>query len=41
MDETLIHTSDIMTKGYEIKVPFKSLQGKVISGYVNVRPQAK
>ena len=28
-------------KGYEIKVPFKSLQGKVISGYVNVRPYAK
>lgn len=30
-----------MMKGYEIKVPFKSLQGKVISGYVNVRPYAK
>lgn len=28
-------------KGYQIKVPFKSLQGKVISGYVNVRPHAK
>ena len=41
MDETLIHTSEIMMKGYEIKVPFKSLQGKVISGYVNVRPYAK
>jgi CTD small phosphatase-like protein 2 len=41
MDETLIHTSEIMMKGYEIKVPFKSLQGKVISGYVNVRPHAK
>lgn len=41
MDETLIHTSEIMMKGYEIKVPFKSMQGKVISGYVNVRPYAK
>jgi CTD small phosphatase-like protein 2 len=30
-----------MNKGYEIKVPFKSLQGKIISGYVNVRPHAK
>lgn len=30
-----------MMKGYEIKVPFKSLQGKIISGYVNVRPHAK
>ena len=28
-------------KGYELKVPFKSLQGKVISGFVNVRPYAK
>ena len=28
-------------KGYELKVPFKSMQGKVISGYVNVRPYAK
>ena len=37
----MIHTSEIMMKGYEIKVPFKSLQGKVISGYVNVRPYAK
>ena len=41
MDETLIHTSEVMMKGYEIKVPFKSLQGKIISGYVNVRPYAK
>lgn len=30
-----------MTKDYEIKVPFKSLQGKIVSGYVNVRPYAK
>lgn len=41
MDETLIHTSEIMMKGYEIKVPFKSMQGRIINGYVNVRPYAK
>jgi CTD small phosphatase-like protein 2 len=41
MDETLIHTNETMVKGYEIKVPFKSVQGKIISGYVNVRPYAK
>lgn len=28
-------------KGYEIKVPFKSVQGRVVNGYVNVRPYAK
>ena len=41
MDETLIHTSEVMTPGYEIKVPFKALQGKVSSGFVNIRPYAK
>lgn len=41
MDETLIHTNEVMLKGYEIKVPFKSLQGRVIHGYVNVRPHAQ
>jgi hypothetical protein len=30
-----------MIKGFEIKVPFKSFQGKVINGYVHVRPYAK
>ena len=30
-----------MVKGYEIKVPFKSIQGKIVSGYVHVRPHAK
>lgn len=30
-----------MMKGYELKVPFKTVQGKPISGYVNVRPYAK
>jgi hypothetical protein len=30
-----------MTKGFEIKVPFKSIQGKIVNGYVNVRPYAK
>ncbi len=41
MDETLIHTSEVMTPGYEIKVPFKAFQGKITSGFVNVRPYAK
>lgn len=41
MDETLIHTNEVMVKGYELKVPFKSVQGKVISGYVHVRPYAR
>lgn len=41
MDETLIHTSEVMTPGYEIKVPFKAFQGKVSNGFVNVRPYAK
>ena len=31
----------MMVKGYEIKVPFKSMQGKIINGYVSVRPHAK
>ena len=30
-----------MMKGYEIKVHFKSMQGRIINGYVNVRPHAK
>lgn len=30
-----------MIKGYELKVPFKSVQGKIINGYVHVRPYAK
>jgi TFIIF-interacting CTD phosphatase-like protein len=30
-----------MVKGYELKVPFKSFQGKTISGYVSIRPYAK
>lgn len=30
-----------MVKGYELKVPFKSLQGKTTSGYVHIRPYAK
>ena len=30
-----------MIKGYELKVPFKSVQGNIISGYVHVRPYAK
>lgn len=30
-----------MTAGYEIKVPFKAVQGKVTNGFVNVRPHAK
>lgn len=41
MDETLIHTNESMVKGWEIKVPFKSIQGKVVSGYVHVRPYAR
>ena len=41
MDETLIHTNETMVRGYELKVPFKSVQGKVVSGYVQVRPYAK
>lgn len=41
MDETLIHTSEILIKGYEIKVPFRSVQGKPVTGYVSVRPYAK
>ena len=41
MDETLIHTNEVMVRGYELKVPFKSVQGKVVSGYVHVRPYAK
>lgn len=30
-----------MVKGWELKVPFKSIQGKVISGYVHIRPHAR
>jgi len=30
-----------MVKGYELKVPFKTIQGRVINGYVHVRPHAK
>lgn len=30
-----------MTAGYEIKVPFKVWEGKILNGYVNVRPYAK
>lgn len=41
MDETLIHTNESMVKGWEIKVPFKTIQGKVVSGYVHVRPYAR
>lgn len=41
MDETLIHTNESMVKGWEIKVPFKSVQGKLVSGYVHVRPYAR
>jgi CTD small phosphatase-like protein 2 len=41
MDETLIHTHDFKVKDYEIKVPFKTIHNKVISGYVSVRPYAK
>lgn len=41
MDETLIHTNELITKGFELKVPFKSVQGKIVNGYVNVRPYAK
>lgn len=41
MDETLIHTNDVITKGYQLKVPFKTIQGRIISGYVCVRPYAK
>lgn len=41
MDETLIHTDEAMTPYFEIKVPFKSFQGKTTYGYVNVRPYAK
>jgi CTD small phosphatase-like protein 2 len=31
----------VVVKGYELKVPFKTLQGKSVSGYVSVRPYAK
>lgn len=41
MDQTLIHTNQMMIKGYELKVPFKTVQGRVICGYVHVRPYAK
>ena len=41
MDETLIHTNDVLVKGYQLKVPFKTVQGRIISGYVCVRPYAK
>ncbi len=41
MDETLIHTNETMVSGYEIKIPFRQLQGRVIWGYVTVRPGAK
>lgn len=41
MDQTLIHTNEVVVKGYELKVPFKTLQGKSVSGYVSVRPYAK
>ena len=41
MDETLIHTNELITPGYEIKVPFRSLNGRILYGYVCVRPYAK
>lgn len=41
MDETLIHTSEVPIQGYEIKVPFRSFQGRMNHGYVNIRPHAK
>jgi CTD small phosphatase-like protein 2 len=30
-----------MVKGYELKVPFKTFQGRTLSGFVCVRPYAK
>ena len=41
MDETLIHTNQSPTSNFEIKVPFRSFQGKISYGYVEVRPYAK
>ena len=41
MDETLIHTNERMITNYELKVPFRSCQGKIAYGFVAVRPDAK
>ena len=41
MDETLIQTNETATKNYQIKVPFRSFQGKIGYGFVEVRPYAK
>lgn len=41
MDETLIHTNETPTQNFEIKVPFRSFQGRVGYGYVEIRPYAK
>ena len=41
MDETLIHTNEMITPGYQIKVPFRSVNGRILYGYVCVRPYAK
>lgn len=41
MDETLIHTNEVCTPNYQIKVPFRSFQGRVGYGYVEVRPHCR
>lgn len=41
MDETLIHTNEVATPNFEIKVPFRSYQGRVGYGFVEVRPHCK
>lgn len=41
MDETLIHTNEKVQNNFEIRVPFRSYQGKIGYGYVTVRPYAK
>ena len=41
MDETEIHTNEAATQNYEIKVPFRSYEGKIGYGFVEVRPYAK
>jgi len=34
MDETLIHTNETATPNFEIKVPFRSFQGRIGFGFV-------
>lgn len=41
MDQTLIHTNENVTPNFQIKVPYRSFQGRVGYGFVEVRPFCK